>query len=149
MTEGSAIQRGEAAWEMLWQFSNDSVSHDSPHPKVSPWIECWSFCWINSEAPTLNPTIPSFFQFHHSSFLDTSRVQMHARPSFYRPLSSHASQVLLTKLLTVVMIGDRSAWIWTLWVPVTAGRFGNVPVWHRIDDKCTLLMHSKIWRVRG
>jgi len=39
MTEGpdwSAIQRVEATQELLRQFTNDSLSHASPHSKVSP-----------------------------------------------------------------------------------------------------------------
>ena len=52
----SAIQRGEAAQEALQWFTNDSVSHDSPHPNSCSWIEYWSVCWIDSEASTLNPT---------------------------------------------------------------------------------------------
>ena len=41
------IQRSEVAQEALWQFSNDSVSHDSPHPKFRSWITSWITSWIN------------------------------------------------------------------------------------------------------
>ena len=41
------IQRSETAQEALRRFRNDSVSHDSPHPKFHSWIEFQIASWID------------------------------------------------------------------------------------------------------
>ena len=66
----SAIQRSEVAQEALQQFRNNSVSHDSPHPKFCSWIEFWTASWIDMKCVlwTLLLTywaIPSWY-FGHS-----------------------------------------------------------------------------------
>ena len=59
LLDWSTIQRVEATRESLQQFTDNSLSHTSPHSELKSfsWIGFWITCQIDIESSTLNPTI--------------------------------------------------------------------------------------------